>query len=129
MGMLFELNKNENYLGIDFSEAYWAVDDVGVGEQSGVFGLGMTLHAYPSRESKKLTEERAVVGQKPFGASTSYNYNAVLYEFNLFLPVDIAFPDGTVPASMDALKERAYGIIKEYLNLSDVVDVFEPSQG
>ncbi len=125
MGMLFELAKTENYLGIDFEQAYWAIDDVGIGEQSGVFGLGMTLHAYPTREAKKLTEEQAIVGQKPFGASTSYNYNAVLYEFNLFLPINTAFPDGNIPASLDGLKTRAYNIIKAYLNLTSVVDIFE----
>lgn len=125
MGLKLAIGENENHLGIAFPNAYWALDNIAIGESNGIFGVSIVLRAYPSRESRKKTEANGdITSNVGFGGATIPYYNGVIYEFRDFVAVNTVYPNG-VPSTLDGLKQGAYIYLKDYFQEIPFEDVFE----
>ena len=122
MGLLCALHKEYNCLYQDFPTAYWSVDNIALGKDGDGVMVRFEFTAYPSREAKQ--QENTLVSQLLFGGPVFPHVQAALYQWvGLFSAVEI-FPDG-MPITEAAQKDVLYPFIKEYLQLSDAVDVLE----
>ena len=126
MALSADLNKEYNYLDVDFKNAYWYIADTGIGERNGIFGVYYLLEAYPSRESKEKTVNRDTVSQLTIGGSAHYNYEGKLYEFVDFVDFKDVFE--TAPSNIDELKTGVYNYIKKAHSDIKWNDVFEEGQ-
>lgn len=128
MGLQYRLEKNQNWLGVEFQNAYWKITNFGLGEYNGDYIVSLQLTAYPSRESSVLSESGAEVSViSDFGGSVRPVYDGALYRWDAMFPVSTVFPDG-VPSSLSEAKTIAYNFIKSYLDQIPFTDVFEEGQ-
>jgi hypothetical protein len=124
MGLQFDLNKENNILYTDFYDAYWSIEDISIESYGGAVMVRFTFYAYPSRESKTKTINLESVTQLDFGGAMSTVSNGRLYQWDGAFTASDVFPDG-IPVTTEGQLEILYPYIKEYLGLSDAVDVLE----
>lgn len=128
MALQFNLEAEVNHLGTAFPDAYWSIDNLGIGMSNGVYGVAITLRAYPNRDSKKLSERNDLITERlSFGGSSIPYYNGALYEYQDFVAIEKVYPDG-IPNTYDGMKKLAYIYIKSYFSEIPFEDVFEESQ-
>lgn len=123
MGFLMNLPKTDNSLFADFENAYWSIEDLGVGIpeeiiQNADMVLRGELRAYATRDSKYHGGQTIQTGL-PFGGDGMY-YNPVLYRFYFQFNVVDVFPEG-VPVSYGEMKAKVYPFLLKYLGLADNV--------
>jgi hypothetical protein len=131
MGFLMPLSKTSNHLFLDFEKAYWSIDDIVYetaaryedGEKTVANLVSFNLNAYPSRESKHNMNS-STSPQYPFGGCASIAVNPVLYTWRAIFTTTEIFGD-TVPTDANEQLAILYAYAKNYLGLSDVVDVLE----
>jgi hypothetical protein len=122
MGLQFALHKENNAFYTDFPEAYWAVDNIAMGKDGSAVMVRFEFTAYPSREAKHLQNSR--VAPLAFGGPVFPHVNSALYQWVGLFQAEEIFPNG-MPVSEDAQKDIMYPFIKNYLGLSDAIDVLE----
>lgn len=128
MGLQYTLEKNQNWVGVKFQNAYWKITNFGFGEYNNDYVVSLQLTAYPSRESSILSKSQSEVGMiSSFGSSIRPIYESALYRWDAIFPVAAVFPNG-IPSSLSESKKKAYTFIKEYLSEVPFQDVFEEGQ-
>ena len=123
MGILMNLPKTDNVLYVDFPNAYWCIEGIVFSSMGGVPHVRFEFSAYASREAKykNLAPIEATLSH---GGPSGIAYNPRLHYWEAVFPAADIFPEGLPLAESDQ-KDVLYGFIKDYLGLTDVVDVLE----
>lgn len=121
MGLLADLSKESNVMGIDWNKAYWCIDTIRI--DSNQQAVVIELNAYPSRESR-LMQNQPLVADYGFGTPSDMAVDGILYTWQGCFSLEQAFPNG-IPISLDEQKAILYPLVKDYLGLSDWEDVIE----
>lgn len=121
MGLLADLSKESNVMGIDWNKAYWCIDTIRI--DSNQQSVVIELNAYPSRESR-LMQNQPLVADYGFGTPSDMAVDGILYTWQGCFSLEQAFPNG-IPISLDEQKAILYPLVKDYLGLSDWEDVIE----
>jgi len=128
MGLLMDLNKENNHLHFDFPNAYWIIDYVTFGTPEGGDGSVMVMFsfkAFPTREAKLATDTNtAVQVLLGFGGPTQGITRAELYSWTGEFRASDIFPSG-IPTTKEEQLALLYPFVKYYLNLTNAVDVME----
>lgn len=129
MGLKKTLSADQNFMGVEFKDAYWRIENLGFGDDGGgTYIAGCYLRCYPSRESAKKTEQNLEVGSIPeFGGSIRPCYESRLYDWFCAVPVEAAFPNG-VPSDYNEAKTIMYKYIKALKPTVGFEDILEEGQ-
>lgn len=119
MGIKSSLSKTSNRMYMDYSEAYWSIDDLRIDSKEGA--MVFELNAYPSRESKHAFGT-PLASDFSFGTPEDMAVNSKLYTWQVTYAVADVFPDG-IPITEAAQKDALYPIVKA--NLLAMGYVFE----
>ena len=123
MAILMDLPKEDNVLYTDFPNAYWSIENIIFSTSNGVAYTQFSFFAYASRESKYKGMYPVEVTLS-WGGPIGLAYMPRLHSWEATFPTLDIFPDG-IPVQESDQKDILYGFIKDYLNLSDVIDVLE----
>lgn len=128
MGFRRTLKADENFIGAEFTNAYFKLTNFGFGEFEGNYIVAISLSGFASREAAALFEKgEEVPGSIGVGASARTIYDPELYRWNgQFLLKDV-YPDG-VPSSLSEAKAEMYKFLKKELKNINFEDVFEEGQ-
>lgn len=112
MGLKMTLPKEKNGMYVDFTDAYWCIEDVAYG----VNEVCWTLYCYPSREVRQ--HQMMILTDKSIGVGSSMSdvVDGRLYLWEAVFPITDIFPEG-IPLGRDAQYTAIYGFIKEYTRL------------
>lgn len=124
MGLQFTLRKENNFVYMDIPDAYWAIEDIGIGTENGRTLLRFAFRAYASLEAKRKKGMPVQYEDIAWGASYIEIYSPVLYEWIAEFPVADVFPSG-IPITEAGQKDVLYPFLKQYLQLSDALDVLD----
>ena len=116
MGLKLTLEKTDNYVGCDFIDAYWSVDNIEYGNYGGVAYVSFALNTYASRDAKYLDGTKVPNSGIQFGGSTKEYYDTKLHTWLVQITAASVFPDG-IPLSEDEQKQVLYTYVKNYTKL------------
>jgi len=123
MALKMLLKKEHNHLHYDFPDAYWRIEDVNFGNLDGITIVVFKLAAYPNQESaSKINQKVNYIDD--FGAPSNTLVTNILYSWVANFRANTIFTDG-IPLSESEQRAILYPFVKEYLNLTDAVDVLE----
>lgn len=123
MALKMLLKKEHNHLHYDFPDAYWRIEDVNFGNLDGNTIVVFKLAAYPNRGSAQMLNQE-VGSISAFGSPANTLINNILYGWVASFRADTIFTDG-IPLLESEQRAILYPFVKEYLNLTDAVDVLE----
>ena len=121
MGLQLTLNKESNQLYHTFTDAYWAIKDIGYTTED----VYAKLICYPSREASHKQGE-VVSSSLIVGGSYLPIIDCALYKWEFTAKVSEMFPNG-IPLSSNEQKTAIYNWIKSYTQL-DFIDVLEDEE-
>ena len=119
MGLKLTLNVQDSYVGTQFIDAYWKIDDL----RYSTTDAWAHLVCYPTREASKLNNAPMPEPSLSIGAPVRGNYYTELYQWNAVAKIADVFPNG-IPLDENEQKTAMYNWIKEYTHLP-FEDVFE----
>lgn len=123
MALRMALPKENNPAYMDFSDAYWCIDDIAMGKIGADEPMvRFTFTAYPSREAKYKTSQP--IPGFGFGSASKPVYEPALYRWEGQFRASDIFPTG-MPVTEAAQKAILYPFVKTYLGLTNSVDVLE----
>lgn len=123
MGLKLTLPKTDNFIGCDFIDAYWSIDNIEFGNYEGNAYVTFNLHTYASREAKYLNQTQVPNTGIPYGGSAEGYYRTILHNWLVQTEAQPLFPDG-IPISESEQKDVLYQFVKDYTGLP-FEDVFE----
>ena len=126
MGLKKTLAADQNFMGLEFKDAYWKLYNLGFGDDGGGrYIVYAKLKAFPSREAASRTDAYEKVGAVPeLGGSKRPMYEAELYNWTIAIPVEYVFPSG-IPSDYNEAKTIMYKYIKEFKSSAGFEDVLE----
>lgn len=124
MGLKLTINKQDNALYMDFTDAYWKVEDIMFSNFDGEAYVSFSLNAYPTRDaSKMMLAPMEYTGTIPVGGASTIAYNPRLWHWEgAFRTADV-FPSG-IPISESEQKDVLYQLVKTHTRLpfEDVIE-------
>lgn len=126
MAIKMRVPKEHNHIYYDFDDAYWKIEDINVGINSGDAYVNFRFTAYPNEEASDK-EHQETQPMLNFGGPNRYNVENRLYTWVGLFPASEIFPNG-IPLTESEQRMILYDFIKVYLQLEDYEDVFEEGQ-
>ena len=119
MGLKLTLSVENSYVGAEFVDAYWRIDNLNYTTTD----VWANLVCYPSRDASKFNAIEIPGPTIPVGTPVRRIYDTALYKWNAVTPIANIFPEG-IPLDEDTQKTAVYNWIKSYTGLP-FKDVFE----
>lgn len=126
MAIVKKLEAKNNYLNMDFPNAYWRIENAGIEvNDDGTVMCGFDLNIYANAYSKQTegqNVEQLVFNGIKYGGSRYPYVNGLLYTWGCRRNALEIFPSG-IPTSRDEQLTAYYNWLKTELGLTDYVDV------
>lgn len=123
MGLKLTLPATDNFIGQEFTDAYWSIDNITFTNYEGVSYVSFDLDTYASRDAKLLSGQNVPNTGIAYGGSYRTVYEPILHKWEASFRSETVFPNG-IPISEAAQKDVLYVFVKEYTGLP-FEDVFE----
>ena len=122
MAIQMKLLKENNHMNIDFNNAYWVIENVGIKIENESLLYGFDFNAYANKESCDNSRNFKEVKLLNFGTSKELVVNSLLYSYRGIYQASNIFPEG-IPNNKDEQLAILYPFIKQELNLTDFIDI------
>ena len=123
MAIQMKLLKENNHINIDFNNAYWVIENVGIKIENDSLLYGFNFNAYANQEACENSRIYKQVDLLNFGSPKETVINSLLYSFRGIYQASYIFPEG-IPNNKDEQLAILYPFIKQELNLTDFMDIF-----
>lgn len=125
MGLQLTVNKLDNALYHEFTDAYWKIESIVFSNANGVGYVSFELNTYPSRESS-IHESESIgngTGTIPVGGACAIAYSTRIRTWQATFKTADVFSNG-IPLTESEQKQTLYALVKSYtgLNFTDVLE-------
>ena len=124
MAIQMKLFKGNNHINIEFNNVYWVIENVCIKIENNSLLYGFNFNAYANKEACENSRIYKQVDLLNFGSPKETIINSLLYSFRGIYQTRYIFPEG-IPNNKDEQLVILYTFIKQELNLTDFIDIFD----